>query len=958
MKGMYKLFIKKNSPVIILPANRTRFLTKSKPEKNILRSIILIFLIFIYCNLAEAGINPTFNMTAKNITRHPGQNGQDSIITFEIYLQQTNQGQPGVYDFEYCCAQYTFRYNKLIHSPGGNLVFGIIPDSCELPPNLRPPSFQVDSANGYLKASGNLPQSLTNFFISGTFPGTRILTFKARTNNKVLNMVPLNLKFKLGPSPNTFVACFVPYPDTVDSQQHPNQYALALMDTVENHYSIEDSASNYEIQLYSPNNNSSTNHRYINFSWQDIGVISYKLEISTDVNFNNIVYSDSSILNASKTVSTLNPDTTYYWKVSGKNDSVYFADSEIRYFRTSSNQIFLNRPDNNQSLVSLPVKFSWHITGQTSSASSVILADRNSENKIFNKASSSKDLLSVTDFSSNIYYKLEVATDSILNNIVFSDSTISDTFKVVSNLNLITGYYWKVSPQNDSLFLNSSDVWRFTTVADSIQLNSPEDNALSVLLPVNFSWYTTNNSFLYRLQIASDPDFQNTVFNDSAITDTFKTVNSLLLGTHYYWKVSAKNDSEYFAVSQTRNFTTYDLLISPANDSTIVPIAINFLWHKVDSTVNYIFQLSNNNSFNFLIVNDSTLTDTLKTVNVLLDGYYYWRVSAVTLNNVLNSNIRHFRTTGTVLIEPPLYLNGFNVVPPNSTTAIGNLAGIYTDSTNTFSLYMEFSGITGTTTSAHLHGPAYPGYNAPVQIDFAGFPLGVSSGVYMNSYILTPEQVFQLYSGQWYVDIHSTSFPEGEIRAQINFQALYPVELTGFSSSTFKDNVTLNWSTSGETNNSRFEIERSTNKSEWINAGNVAGSGNTNEPKNYSFTERLISGKYDYRLKQIDFNGNFEYFYLSNEVEVGIPDRYFLSQNYPNPFNPSTTIDFELPSDGKVSLIIYDISGREIEKLLNESRTAGYYSVNFNASNLASGIYFYMITVNEFRLTKKMVVVK
>ncbi len=88
------------------------------------------------------------------------------------------------------------------------------------------------------------------------------------------------------------------------------------------------------------------------------------------------------------------------------------------------------------------------------------------------------------------------------------------------------------------------------------------------------------------------------------------------------------------------------------------------------------------------------------------------------------------------------------------------------------------------------------------------------------------------------------------------------------------------------------------------------------------------------------------------------PDRYFLSQNYPNPFNPSTTIDFELPSDGKVSLIIYDISGKEIERLVNEFKSAGYYSFNFNASNLASGMYFYMISANEFRLTKKMVLIK
>lgn len=97
---------------------------------------------------------------------------------------------------------------------------------------------------------------------------------------------------------------------------------------------------------------------------------------------------------------------------------------------------------------------------------------------------------------------------------------------------------------------------------------------------------------------------------------------------------------------------------------------------------------------------------------------------------------------------------------------------------------------------------------------------------------------------------------------------------------------------------------------------------------------------------------------MDNEVIIGIPDKYNLSQNYPKPFNPSTKIDFELPVDSKVSLIVYDISRREITSLVNEFKSAGYYTVDFNASNLASGIYFYMMKTQDFQLTKKMVVVK
>jgi hypothetical protein len=120
----------------------------------------------------------------------------------------------------------------------------------------------------------------------------------------------------------------------------------------------------------------------------------------------------------------------------------------------------------------------------------------------------------------------------------------------------------------------------------------------------------------------------------------------------------------------------------------------------------------------------------------------------------------------------------------------------------------------------------------------------------------------------------------------------------------------------------------------------------------------LNTGVYDYRLKQVDYNGNFEYFNLNNEVNIGIPVKFGLSQNYPNPFNPSTKINYDLPLDGKVTLKIFDIAGKEVSTLINEFRSAGYYTINFKADNLSSGIYLYILTSNDLVLTKKMLIVK
>ena len=85
------------------------------------------------------------------------------------------------------------------------------------------------------------------------------------------------------------------------------------------------------------------------------------------------------------------------------------------------------------------------------------------------------------------------------------------------------------------------------------------------------------------------------------------------------------------------------------------------------------------------------------------------------------------------------------------------------------------------------------------------------------------------------------------------------------------------------------------------------------------------------------------------------PTKFELSQNYPNPFNPATTIKFGLPSDTKVTLEVYNIVGQKVVTLVNEQMTAGYHQVEFSASNLASGIYFFRIGAGNFVKTKKLI---
>ena len=184
-----------------------------------------------------------------------------------------------------------------------------------------------------------------------------------------------------------------------------------------------------------------------------------------------------------------------------------------------------------------------------------------------------------------------------------------------------------------------------------------------------------------------------------------------------------------------------------------------------------------------------------------------------------------------------------------------------------------------------------------------------------------------------------------------------PVELTSFTGSSTNGNVTLNWSTATETNNQLFEIERRQENSGFVLIGLVEGKGTTTESQEYSFVDRdVTTGKYFYRLKQIDFDGTFEY---SAEIEVdAAPVSFSLEQNYPNPFNPSTKITYSIPNKSFVTLKVYDPIGSVVAELVSEEKEAGKYEIDFNASNLSSGVYFYKIEAGDFIQIKKMLLLK
>ena len=231
--------------------------------------------------------------------------------------------------------------------------------------------------------------------------------------------------------------------------------------------------------------------------------------------------------------------------------------------------------------------------------------------------------------------------------------------------------------------------------------------------------------------------------------------------------------------------------------------------------------------------------------------------------------------------------------------------------------------------------------------------------------------VIQASNGDYIVAGNQPQLPASDHAQQVMLlrisSDIIPVELTTFNATVTQNSVSLIWQTATETNNSGFEIERNEmsnvkGQTDWQVVGFIPGFGTTTEPKSYSYVdENLSAGNYQYRLKQIDFDGSFEYFpnAFGIEVEITSPTEFSLEQNYPNPFNPSTNIKYTISSRQFVTLKIFNSLGEEIETLVNEFQDAGVHSKLYIVnSTLPSGVYYYQLKAGSFVETKKMILLR
>jgi hypothetical protein len=237
-------------------------------------------------------------------------------------------------------------------------------------------------------------------------------------------------------------------------------------------------------------------------------------------------------------------------------------------------------------------------------------------------------------------------------------------------------------------------------------------------------------------------------------------------------------------------------------------------------------------------------------------------------------------------------------------------------------------------------------------------PLGVQITITSNNTTPVWTSGPRTGSGSYTLDDVDNSYVAGRIYV-VYTAVIIPVELVSFNASVIGSSVKLDWATATETNNSGFEVQRKSENSAWEKIGFVEGAGTTTERKQYTYTDKLSasSGKYFYRLRQIDFDGTSNFSAVVS-ADISAPVEFKLNQNYPNPFNPSTTVSFTIPKASNVKLSIYNQIGQQVGELVNRNLEAGSYNYTWNAGNQSSGIYFYELQANEFKSVRKMTLIK
>lgn len=646
------------------------------------------------------------------------------------------------------------------------------------------------------------------------------------------------------------------------------------------------------------------------------GSTSYRLQVATDAGFGSPAYNDSTLTLTTKQVTGLLNTQKYYWRVRGKNTNGVGAYSDTYNFTTAIAAPAVPSPvqpaDNAVDLdPALTIKWSKPATAAT--------------------------------------YRLQVCTDtSFTAGLVYNDSTLTDTAKTMTGLLNLTKYYWRVNAKNAGGTSVYSTLRNFTTISAvpvAPTLITPPNGSVNQQVTLNLRWYKSNFATTYRLQVGTDPSFAGGfVVNDSTLTDTVKSVAGLVNSTLYYWRVNAKNVAGTSTYSTVWSFTTIvanpniPSLVSPLDGAVDQDLNVKFVWRKPAGATSYRLQVASDSTFaTGVVVNDSTVTDSTKTAGTFVyNQKYFWRVNAKNIGGTgPYSTVWSFRTYDA---DPSIPRQ---IAPANNITGLDTaVTVIWTRPAGTTSFHLQVA-----TDSNFVSGFVV---NDATQSDTIRVVRGlnfltkyywrVNADAVGGTSPYSPRRAF------------STGIPLPTVPVPVS-------PLVGFSTSA--DTVKLVWRKSGPlVDVYQADISIDSTFTVFVVSDNAI----TDTTKIF---RSLIRGQYYFWRVRSHNAGGWSAFTPVVKIsvtdvtaQVSLPTEFALSQNFPNPFNPSTQIELALPKESRVTLEIYNLLGQRVASLVNETMTAGYHLVTFDAAALPSGLYLYRMVAGEASFVKKMMLVK
>ena len=702
--------------------------------------------------------------------------------------------------------------------------------------------------------------------------------------------------------------------------------------------------------LESPSNNSTGVGLTPVLNWSDVtDATKYDLQVSTSEGFGTTVIDEADLSASSYTVASdvFDNSTKYYWKARAKNDTQSGAWSATFNFTTESGvvttDIVISLDDitvspNSEAVMPINVEnfssigsFTFKINYDDTKVTFTSISGAPSGTL----ANGTDGVLAIAWFDLSGTNPLTVADGKLMDiHFDYVSGEVPLTFTDESELTNGDGQVLVVSYVDGNILEGQA-------LPDVPELSTPADNASDVSLTPDLIWLAATDAESYDLQIATDEAFSSIIVNETGLTALQYSVAEGALGndTTYYWRVRAVNSAGSSEYSTPFSFTTLlpDLeaptLASPQDSATDVELLPLFTWSNVDGATSFTLQVSTASDFSALVLDESgiTIEEFEMTTNALQElTTYYWRVNATDGSRVSDWSTVFSFTTLTTTLEVPVLVspaNDANDVDLSGTELVWNSVGDATNYSVEVATDDAFSNVVASQTdspdTSFVIGDDILQYETTYYWRVKATAEGKASEWSSPNNFLTvlpplvapeltspadgSENLLLLVNFEWDSAVNATSYGL-QVATENTFGSLV-VDETGLTETTFSvEESTLEGMT---TYFWRVKSEDGDRSSDWSAV--------------WSFTTEDPSDVEDYK--------------------AGIPEEFSLFQNYPNPFNPSTKIRYNLPEASHVKIVIVDLLGREVAELYNSFQSAGYFELNWDASNMSSGNYIYKIDV-------------